>query len=139
MTRVLFFDDNAYRHKIFKSRTIGCIVDHAYNVSEAINFLQNFDIEYDYIFLDYDLIDENGLPSLFSGLDVAKYIINNKDKLKIGKIIVHSLNRIQGFSMAEKLIGAGFNVIHSIGSWDKVIYKDGKIEIEDRWKILENE
>ena len=90
--RVLFLDDNKYRHEIMRRNSIGLHVDHVWNASEAIAALATG--EYDLIMLDHDLDyrTENEMnDDEEDGRFVVRWMIEN-DNHREATIIIHSLN-----------------------------------------------
>jgi len=84
--KIFVLEDNDYRINFFIEK----FCDHNVIVTEsafdAIEYLKHN--EFDFLFLDHDLGEENG-----NGLDVAEYLNNNPDNFNnYASIVVHSWN-----------------------------------------------
>lgn len=119
--RVLFLDDNANRHKVFKSVIIGTgitQVDWAQDASSAIKYL-NENPKYDIICFDHDLNDEhykafieNGENADYgptmTGYDVAIFLVTELEEEKQPEYaIVHTFNTHGSKRIASALNEAG--------------------------------
>lgn len=129
--RVLFLDDDKQRHKDFRSRTIGLVVDQAYTAQEAIDYLKKN--QYDAIFLDHDLNYETNNQlndDEEDGRFVAKYLATQYERCKASLIVIHSLNFRGACEMREILMEGGFasDQIDVLPfAWQKVAVKDGHL------------
>jgi len=106
--RILFLDDNKYRHKTMKSYLLH---DEAYTVEDAVSLLQKK--QYDAVFLDHDLGGEEMVSSdrEDTGMSVAKFMVENKIETKL--VVVHSNNPGGAANMASLLRSAGYNVVQT--------------------------
>lgn len=103
----LFLDDSLARCKAFRSHVpSACIVNTA---GEAIQKLESS--EWDVVFLDHDLGGEEYVNSAETntGMEVVRWVEQNLPK--VGKFIVHSLNRPAREMMTAKLLDSGYNTI----------------------------
>jgi hypothetical protein len=96
--KILFLDDEEYRHVLFDRNSIGHQVKHVYNAEDCVNeLLIN---EFDAVFLDHDLSleSQNTLPDEDEALDgrwVCRQLIGDKlllDRYINKRFILHSLN-----------------------------------------------
>lgn len=106
--RILFLDDNKYRHKTVKSHLLH---DEAYTVEDAVRLLQ--EKKYDAVFLDHDLGGEEMVSSdrEDTGMTVAKWMVENKYETKL--VVVHSCNPGGAANMTSLLRQAGYEVVQT--------------------------
>lgn len=105
--RVLFLDDNKFRHNTVQSELLH---DAAFTATEAIELMKKKD--YDLVFLDHDLGDEimvDSFGSVETGYTVAKWMVENKPKVKL--VIVHSMNPAGSDNIANLLKDNGYYVL----------------------------
>lgn len=74
----------------------------ARNVSEAIYYLEKYDVEI--LSLDHDLGEDNFGNLMPSGYDLVKYMCKNAIMVK--KIFIHTDNPVGRENMYETLVGA---------------------------------
>ena len=110
---VFILDDDTRRHRFFRKRFKGDLLEIAESVDEAIELLGvgNFDA----IFLDHDL-----LPHHYDSMDhddhdstgyaVAEWLTENRELHRSTLIIVHTRNPEGGMKMVEKLRESGRQV-----------------------------
>jgi hypothetical protein len=110
--RVMLLDDDERRHRWFRKRFSGDILDVAATVEEARELLQ--DTPYDAIFLDHDLLphhyesnDHNDYAS--TGRAIAEFLSERGDLSRAATIIVHTRNADAAIPMVEMLRAAGRN------------------------------
>jgi CheY-like chemotaxis protein len=104
--RILFLDDNKYRHQKMKPILLH---DEAYTVAEAFDLLLKK--KYDVVFLDHDLGGEEMVNSDRgdTGMEVAKLIADNE--IIVDLVVVHSCNPAGASNMVSYLKQGGVNVI----------------------------
>jgi CheY-like chemotaxis protein len=121
--KILFLDDEPYRHKEFAQKAVGNVVIHVYTADEAIDVLESFPKDFDLIMLDHDLCDvDKGKTEKFvqaTGLKVARYIAANKKRFLPATIIVHSLNPPGAANMIAELLAVGLTCYHIPFAWKK--------------------
>jgi len=84
--KIFVLEDDDYRINFFIEKFCDHNVIVTENAYSAIEYLEHD--EFDFIFLDHDLGEENG-----SGLDVAEYLNDNPDNFNnYANIVVHSWN-----------------------------------------------
>lgn len=109
--RILVLDDMDVRHDGFDRRYPDSKIDHAYDVEEAVYFLDTY--KYDVVFLDHDLAPEHyidGDSKETTGFDAAVHISQMpKDKLPT-QVIVHSWNPVGADRMKLQMHGLGIFV-----------------------------
>ena len=100
--KVIFLDDDPNRQKRMKSM-LPCIKQ-VWTADEAITELGKYD-KLDAVFLDHDLGGEVYVDSNThnTGMTVAKWIAENKEKGSIGEIIIHTFNPSGGKYMYHAL------------------------------------
>ena len=108
--RVLLLDDDVRRHRWFRKRFAGDLLDVAATVDEAKDLLE--ETHYDAIFLDHDL-----LPSHYESNDhddyentgraIAEFLSGRSDLSRAATIIVHTRNADAAIPMVQKLREAG--------------------------------
>ena len=108
----MLLDDDQRRHRWFRKRFSGDILDVAATVEEARELLQ--DTPYDAIFLDHDLLphhyesnDHNDYAS--TGRAIAEFLSERGDLSRAATIIVHTRNADAAIPMVEMLRAAGRN------------------------------
>ena len=106
-TDTLFLDDNEYRTKSFLR--LSPLATTVSTAQETIDKL--IEKEWDWVFLDHDLGDENHVDSgrEDTGMEVVRWIEQNKPIIRKG-VIVHTLNAPAGESMRDKLIAVDYSV-----------------------------
>jgi len=100
--KILFLDDEKYRHNEFAQNAIGATVTHVYSADEAIRELQTN--EYSLVFLDHDLEPAHyreRKPEDKDGQYIADKIVELDIELPF--IVIHSLNPLGAAKMLEKL------------------------------------
>lgn len=119
--KILFLDDNKYRHQIFQQNIGVNIVDHVYTADDALLSLRNN--VYDVIFLDHDL-DERTNNILVEDEQDGRYVCREMIKLPIDRstpVIIHSLNYTGAMSMIDTLVENKFNDVRWIPfAWRKI-------------------
>jgi len=122
--QILILDDKQVRHdNISLKYKDGEVIFNAYNVNDAIRFLEKFS-PFDVVYLDHDL----GLPtvdpnSIFpasdekSGYEVAKYIVNMKLSERPKRVIIHSINPAGAQRMESLLRRTGLVVKYQPFFW----------------------
>lgn len=107
MMRILFVDDNAERHFIFKEwlqEREDIFVDYVFTYEYACDKILE---EYDVLCLDHDLSIEDqmctpgGITKEKTGSDLATFIVNHLDYIKKPVCIVHSYNPLGAKRMLE--------------------------------------
>jgi hypothetical protein len=111
--RVMLLDDDERRHRWFRKRFVGDLVDIAVNVDEAKELLE--DGSYDAIFLDHDLLphhyesnDHNDFGT--TGYAIAEFLFERKELQRAATIIVHTRNADAAIPMVTKLRESGRSV-----------------------------
>lgn len=99
--KVLLVEDEIERREWFRQKCLD--IDMTDSVDEAIRWLG--ENEYDILFLDHDLRD-NDRP----GWLVAKHLIANPTLQPKMKTIVHSMNSVSAKKIYERLLEAGREV-----------------------------
>lgn len=105
--KILFLDDNESRYQTIRRHIWP---KKAKTAAEAIYCLQTE--QYDAVFLDHDLGDEENVPSdgvEETGYTVAKWIVENKPSIPL--IVVHSCNHSGARNMATILARADYRVV----------------------------
>jgi CheY-like chemotaxis protein len=126
MARILFLDDNPFRHSALKKNSTQFSVDHVYTANEA---LKRLSIEnYDMIMLDHDLNeDPDTLKINPDGEYVAAYMSKNMQQHRETPIIIHSLNQPGSMRMQKLLEDGGYMFIHLIPfAWQKLRHQQGQ-------------
>ena len=110
---VMLLDDDERRHRWFRKRFAGDILDVAENVEEAKALLSQG--SYDAIFLDHDLLphhyesnDHNDFAT--TGYAIAEFLNDRPDLQRASTIIVHTRNADAAIPMVMKLRESGRNV-----------------------------
>lgn len=110
MKRILFLDDDLFRHHLARQiMAEGNSFHSVFTVDDAIDALE-FHPPYDQVFLDHDLtqgeyyVDSNRRDC---GYEVVRWILVNRPT--IGEVIVHTLHTSAGNQMAQELKRAGYN------------------------------
>ncbi|HJX93611.1 MAG TPA: cyclic-phosphate processing receiver domain-containing protein [Pyrinomonadaceae bacterium] len=107
--RVFLLDDDERRHKWFRDRFKGDVLDIAENVSRAQEMLGV--ASYDAIFLDHDLHPEHyhaeSTDDERTGYAVALWLSTNPDIQRASTILVHTRNADGAMRMVEELRKAG--------------------------------
>ena len=109
MKNVLFLDDNPVRISRFRSAVpYATIVETA---KECIDQIKNE--QWDWIFLDHDLGGEEFVDSsrADTGMEVVRYLVDNKQERQSPQIVVHSLNTEAREQMCLDLVLAGYEAI----------------------------
>lgn len=122
--RVLILDDDDMRHRKFAHWFAGYDVVHVHTVDEFRNALNS--PKFDYIFLDHDLNDQQyvsagvikvgagdlgGPTREMTGMDAAKFLVDNQDKMPAIQTVVHSWNPAGAMNMVKLLGDNGFHVV----------------------------
>lgn len=104
--RILFLDDNKYRHKTVKPHLLH---DEAYTVEQAVELLKTK--KYDIIFLDHDLGGEEMVSSdrEDTGMTVAKFMV--EEEILTELVVVHSCNPAGAANMTALLRQDGYEVM----------------------------
>ena len=110
---VMVLDDDERRHRWFKKRFAGDVVEGAATVEEAKELL--IEGMYDAIFLDHDLLphhyesnDHDDFAN--TGYAIAEFLNQNPDLQRAATIIVHTRNADAAIPMVQKLRETGRNV-----------------------------
>lgn len=110
---VMLLDDDERRHRWFRKRFAGDIVDIAETVDEAKELLSTG--SYDAIFLDHDLLphhyesnDHDDFAS--TGYAIAEFLNQRPELQRASTIIVHTRNADAAIPMVTKLRESGRNV-----------------------------
>lgn len=120
--RILFLDDKHERHKIFKSRSIGCVVDCAFTAQEAIDLLGRN--TYELVMLDHELSEEFEMQmreDTEDGRTVARWCAECPDRFASTVFVVHSLNLPAGSIMVDTLLNAGLDARQVPFGWKKFL------------------
>jgi hypothetical protein len=111
--RVMLLDDDERRHRWFKKRFAGDLLDVAVTVDEAKELL--IETPYDAIFLDHDLLphhyesnDHNDFAN--TGYAIAEFLCDQKQLQRGATIIVHTRNADAAIPMVQKLRETGRSV-----------------------------
>ena len=107
--KILFLDDDELRWKKFRAQNPDSDATLASNYHVATRLVQ--ENKYDVAYLDHDL--EFYQPT---GADFVNYLIDNK--IKIDKLICHSMNPVGRANMVAKLYGTGYNAINMPHAWE---------------------
>lgn len=113
--KILFLDDNSFRHKRMKANSIGFSVTFVFNAKECIAALSKN--EFDLIMLDHDLDREKQgqvLDNEEDGRFVARWMASEGLQHKESAVIVHSLNPMGANEMKRTLIDAGFTRVECL-------------------------
>lgn len=84
--RILFFDDERWRHDLFDDRNRGKLVHHAYTVKQFKAAIREY--QFDLISFDYDIDD----AKKETGLDAVNALIDRPRETWPKHIVVHSWN-----------------------------------------------
>jgi CheY-like chemotaxis protein len=110
---VFVLDDDTRRHRWFRKRFSGDVVDTAETVDEAKKLLA--ENNYDAIFLDHDLLphhyesnDHDDFQN--TGYAIAEWLNQRGDLQRAATIIVHTRNADAAIPMVQKLRECGRNV-----------------------------
>ncbi|HEV8369703.1 MAG TPA: cyclic-phosphate processing receiver domain-containing protein [Pyrinomonadaceae bacterium] len=107
--RVFLLDDDERRHKWFKTRFKGDVLDIADNVAKAQEMLEAG--SYDAIFLDHDLHPEHyhaeSTDDERTGYAVASWLSSNPELQRASTILVHTRNADGAMRMVAELRKAG--------------------------------
>lgn len=107
--RVFLLDDDERRHKWFRTRFKGDLLDIADNVQQAQEMLEAS--YYDAIFLDHDLHPEHYHAEFTdderTGYAVALWLSTNPDIQRASTILVHTRNADGAMRMVGQLRSAG--------------------------------
>jgi hypothetical protein len=111
--RVMLLDDDERRHRWFKKRFSGDLLDVAVTVEEAKELL--VENSYDAIFLDHDLLphhyESNDHQDFANtGYAIAEFLCDQKQLQRAATIIVHTRNADAAIPMVQKLRETGRNV-----------------------------
>lgn len=111
--RVMLLDDDERRHRWFKKRFSGDVLDVAVTVDEAKELLA--ETPYDAIFLDHDLLphhyesnDHDDFAN--TGYAIAEFLCERDELSRAATIIVHTRNADAAIPMVQKLREKGRNV-----------------------------
>lgn len=112
--RILFLDDNEFRHKKMMKNSIGFSVSQAFNAQEAISLLR--EKEFELIMLDHDL--DNATQNEVNndeedGRFVCRWMADNGTHSQT-PIVIHSLNAVGAAGMERILKSAGFEEVHQV-------------------------
>jgi CheY-like chemotaxis protein len=107
--RVFLLDDDERRHKWFRLRFKGDLVDVAADVPEALVMLEAG--SYDAIFLDHDLHPEHyhseSTDDERTGYAIARWLSDNPNIQRASTIMVHTRNADGAMRMVEELRRSG--------------------------------
>ena len=105
--KVLFLDDNKYRHEAVRSEIS---FDAAFTASEAIEKLKAND--YEVVFLDHDLGEQENMESgPGTGYEVAQWLAANPKPITL--VVLHSLNHAGARNQASVLAAADYRFLYS--------------------------
>jgi hypothetical protein len=109
----MLLDDDERRHRWFKKRFKGDLLDVAVTVDEAKELL--VETPYDAIFLDHDLLphhyESNDHKDFAStGYAIAEFLCDQPQLSRAATIIVHTRNADAAIPMVQKLRETGRNV-----------------------------
>jgi hypothetical protein len=127
---VFLLDDDERRHRWFKRRFDGDVLDIAENVGAAKELLEAS--TYDAIFLDHDLLPhhyETNAHDDYSntGYAIAEWLNDRSDLQRAATIIVHTRNADAAIPMVEKLRESGRAV-------EYVAFPMLDLKIKNYWK-----
>ena len=98
--RILILEDDSYRITTFIEKFYDHDLTITENAGNAIDFIKNN--QYDYIFLDNDLGDNNG-----EGIDVASFLSKNPENINNkATFIIHSWNNPASEKIKSMLFSA---------------------------------
>lgn len=124
---ILILEDSKKRIKTFRQQLIGHNVVDVLGTKECIDLLK--EKEWDYLFLDHDLLDihyamlvkghKGVAPG--TGRDVAKWLSENPDRSPKKMVIIHSLNPVGSQKMFDLLDGKVTCDVKKVPfAWDNV-------------------
>ena len=123
MKRILFVDDEEYRHKIIAAKLV---VDHAYTYDEAIHKLTAN--EYSVVFLDHDMelrhyqllgsSDYTKEVLERTGYNIACWMVENK-RIPTNAVVIHTMNSVGGNRMYQALLDTDCATIRCTFGTDK--------------------
>lgn len=124
MSKILFLDDNPFRHREMKK--LDATVDHVYNANEALKSLQQN--SYDLIMLDHDLNeDPEHITINPSGEYVAVQMGRHMKQHIETPVVIHSLNPAGAKNMRDILEDHGYMFVHTIPfAWNKIRMREGQ-------------
>lgn len=110
--KLLFLDDEEYRHVIFRQNFGGSgwfNLFHAHTAKEAIDNLKRY--KFAVIFLDHDLGSQAYVASSDgTGYEVAKWLSERYSEHQGSEIIIHSWNQVGAKNMHSILRQVGYSV-----------------------------
>lgn len=109
--RILFLDDNRFRHEAMQKNSIGFSVTYVFNADQAIKAMR--DSEFDLIMLDHDL-DETQENLILEGVQDGRYVVRwmvSSGRHKTTPVVVHSLNLAASEQMRDMLKSSGFEKV----------------------------
>jgi DNA-binding NtrC family response regulator len=100
--KLLFLDDERWRHDLTDRRHPDDVVQHAYTIRQFKNALNKE--RFDVVSLDHDLtVDESE-----TGMDAVRHLVAMPRELVPVRIVVHSWNQDAARRMMRELRDAGF-------------------------------
>lgn len=110
--KVFLLDDDTRRHRWFRKRFAGDVIDVTETVADAKPFLEKN--SYDAVFLDHDLLphhyESNEPDDENTGYAIAFWLSQNPHLQSAATIIIHTRNSDAGMRMIEVLRKQGRNV-----------------------------
>jgi hypothetical protein len=108
---ILFLDDDEFRWNKFRNQNPDVNATWVSSYDAAVDLLKTTDTHFDIAYLDHDL--EFYQPT---GMDFVKYLVNNK--IKIDKVLCHSMNPEGRANMVAMLWGNGYNALNMPWAWE---------------------
>jgi hypothetical protein len=108
---ILFLDDDEFRWKKFRNQNPDVNATWVSSYDAAVELLKTTDTSFDIAYLDHDL--EFYQPT---GMEFVKYLVNNK--IKIDKVLCHSMNPEGRANMVAMLWGNGYNALNMPWAWE---------------------
>lgn len=104
--KILFLDDERWRHELMDRRHADDIVQHVYTIHQFKNALakERFDV----VSLDHDLVPSDLTYDCETGMDAVRHLVSMPRELVPPRIIVHSWNARAAGEMMTALRDAGF-------------------------------
>ena len=107
---ILFLDDDEFRWKKFREENPNVNATWVSNYDSAVGLLKTIDTSFDIAYLDHDL--DFYEPT---GMDFVKYLVKNK--IKVDKVICHSMNPEGRANMVATLYSSGYNALNMPWAW----------------------
>lgn len=112
--KFLFLDDMEFRHKAFKTNSVGQDVDHVYDADSCLEMMR--ENEYHVIFLDHDL-SVAMINTLNYNDKNGSYVVRRmveEGLCKDSVFVLHSLNPAGRANMMSILMSAGYNSVYDV-------------------------